>query len=395
MVVKNKFSEFSITTPGAGYSEHMRAWQGVPSVTVTPGGRLYVVFMSGGIYEPDPRNCGIVIYSDNSGDTWSAPVLVLESQPEKRIRISDPELWTDPDGCLWMFWAECPWESGLPMPDYDQKIDMENDSEYHRLEADNTVWCSVCNNPDAEETIWSEPRRLFHGQMRNHPFITDSGRWLFPAYITAPREKYEVFCSDDKGKTFFSSESHSRAPGRAYDEPCFWKMGDGRIGMLVRTVPPVWKRLTSSDNGKSWSDAEPYIDCASQRPCIANLRNGMTVMITSIHQKLRNGLQLMISDDGSDTWSRTIILDDRERVSYPEIAEGDDGTLYIVYDRERNNKIRKSLVTGTSEAAKEILFARIPPDVLKTGVVNNRVVRAKIISKAGISDLNNIYTDVH
>lgn len=391
MKIRNQFAPYAKICPDATDSEAMRAWQGCPSIAMTRGGRLYVTFMSGGIYEPDPRNCGIVMYSDNVGKSWSNPVLVLQSQPDRRLRIADPELWCDPQGRLWMFWAECPWEEGLPLPTYDQKIDMENDSEYHRLEAQNETWCAVCDHPDEEETEWSEPRRLFGGVMRNRPFITASGRWIFPTYLTACREQYEIQYSDDCGNTFSSALSASRSPGRAYDEPCIWQMDNQTIGMLVRTTPPIWKRLTSSDNGSSWSDAEPFLECASQRPCIGNLSSGMTVMITSVHPKLRNGLKLMISDDGGTTWSRTVILDDRERVSYPEFTEGADGTLYIVYDRERNNKIRKSLVTGVSEAAKEILFAQIPVDVLRSGKLNQAAVRASVISKAGISQLDNLY----
>ena len=86
----------------------------------------------------------------------------------------------------------------------------------------------------------------------------------------------------------------------------------------------------------------------------------------------------------------TIKLDD-EYPDYPEFVEGKDGTLYVVYDRERNNKIRKSRVTGYSEAAKEILFARIPPEALSGGVTAD-TVRARVVSKAGINTLVNRFT---
>ena len=86
-------------------------------------------------------------------------------------------------------------------------------------------------------------------------------------------------------------------------------------------------------------------------------------------------------------------MDDRERVSYPEVVWDEEENLYIVYDRERNNKVRKSLVTGQSEAAKEILFARIPAAAWKSGVITPETVRARIISKAGINSLNNQFTE--
>ena len=392
MKVKNQFAPFADIAPDGRYLEQNRAWQGAPSIALTRDGRLYLAFMSGGIYEPDPRNHAVVIYSDDGGEHWSDPVLILHGQPEKRLRLSDPEFWVDPDGRLWLFWADAPYEAGLPLPDYEQQIDMENDSEYHRLEAQNVTRCSVCDDPDAEETVWSAPRTLFPGLMRNRPFVTSGGRWLFPSYLTSYRPEYVIYRSDDRGMTFTPSVGHERNAGRAYDEPCLWQMSDGCIGMTVRTTPPLWKLLISRNDGESWQDAVPFFECASQRPCIGTLQNGMTVMIPSIHSKSRNGLRLMISDDHGKTWARTVILDDRERVSYPEFAEGKDGTLFIAYDRERNNKIRKSRVTGFSEAAKEILFARIPPDVLKTGEVTAETVRARVITKAGISALDNPFS---
>lgn len=110
----------------------------------------------------------------------------------------------------------------------------------------------------------------------------------------------------------------------------------------------------------------------------------------------RNCAIIQYSDDGGDRWSEPVAVlesrpDDRERVSYPEFVEGKDGTLYVVYDRERNNKIRKSRVTGYSEAAKEILFARIPPEALSGGVTAD-TVRARVVSKAGINTLVNRFT---
>lgn len=115
-------------------------------------------------------------------------------------------------------------------------------------------------------------------------------------------------------------------------------------------------------------------------------------MIMSIDKKARNGFQLMYSEDGVD-FSHVMVLDDRARVSYAEMVEDGDGTLYVVYDRERNNKIRKSIVTGVSESAKEILFARIPRSAWENGTVTPDTVRARVISKARIDELKNIYTE--
>ena len=113
MKIKNQFMPNAVIAPGKEYHESERAWQGAPSIAMTKGGRLFVGFMSGGIYEPDPRNHILIIYSDDKGDTWSEPILVIESKPEEHLRDYEIELWCAPSGELWMFWAEVPYKEGL------------------------------------------------------------------------------------------------------------------------------------------------------------------------------------------------------------------------------------------------------------------------------------------
>ncbi len=376
-------------TPAEKYAEEKRAWQGAPSIACTKGGRLLVGFMSGGIYEPDPRNCCLLVYSDDRGENWSEPVLAIESIPAERVRTSEIEMWIDPKGALWFFWTQVPYKAGLAMPDYTQEIDMENDSEYHALEAQGQTWCAVCEDPDAETLVFGEPRCLFNAVIRNHPLVTQSGRWIFPTYLACPRDFYQFYYSDDQGKTLQPTPPRTGRPGgRNYDEPCLYQMKDGRIAALMRTTYHGMYRMFSEDDGLTWTEPEFFLEVASQRPCANNDAEGGAWLIPSIHRKSRNGLRLLYSADGQDFEER-LILEDRPRVSYPEIVFDDEGTMYVAYDRERNNKINKSWITGLAESAKEILFARIPAEVLKTGTVTPETVRARIISKAKINELDN------
>ena len=373
------------------YSEKNLAWLGAPSIARTKGGRLFVAYMSGGIYEPDPRNCGVVIFSEDGGESWSAPIMVLESSRESYLRRSDINLWTDPEGTLWMSWNETPYDKGLALPTYEQKIDMENDSEYHAREAETWTWVAKCADPDAEELEFAAPRKLLPGIMRNRPFAASSGRWFFPAFITAPHDYYEIHYSDDKGETFRHVRIKGRPAGRHYDEPCFFERRDGSLAVFLRQTPPCYRYMESFDNGESWSEPADLIPAASARPCAHNLLDGSVCFIPSVHEKVRNGLRLMHSEDGY-LFENTLVLEDRERVSYPEITEDEEGTLYVVYDRERNNKLRKSRILGTSEAAKEILFARIPREVVRGAAPDENTVRCRVIQKAGINELDNVFT---
>lgn len=376
--------------PGERYAEAHRAWQGVPSLALTRGGRLFAGFMSGGIYEPDPRNCGILLFSDDGGDHWSAPVLALNGLPRERKRNTDIELWVDPDGKLHLFWCEAPYPEGLPMPDYQQKMDMENDSEYHRLEGENRTMEAVCADPDAEELVFSAPRVLFPGILRNRPFVSANGTWLYPVFLTPPRGYYEFYRSEDRGGTFAPVRCEGRALTRNFDEPVFYQADEKTVAVLLRQRDPVFVRALSRDDGKTWSRPEVLCAAASQRPCAMNLADGRRLLITSLDPGKRNGLRLWLSEDGM-SFETAFSLDTRERVSYPEAVQAADGSLFVVWDRERNNKIRKNVAAGISQAAKEILFARIPPEALKIG--SDFVPDVIVISRAQIHTLKNEFTE--
>lgn len=392
MKISNQFIPNAIISPDERYDENNRAWQGAPSVARTRGGRLFVSFMSGGIYEPDPRNNSMLVYSDDNGETWSEPILVLESLKDQRLRVSDLELWVSPTGELWMFWSEYAYPAGLELPTYEQQIDMENDSEYHIWEDRVKTLCCVCNDPDADELVFGKVRLMFNAVMRNKPFVANNGRWLFPTHITSSRPYFQFYYSDDEGKTVQPCERcMGRDLRRAYDEPNFYRLPNGVIAVVVRTTPHIYKRMFSYDNGITWSTPEDFYEAASQRPCVHTDKDGGVFFIPSIAKKARNGMKLMYSLNGME-FSELFTIDDRERISYAEIDRDEEGTLYIVYDRERNNKIRKSRIVGRSEAAKEILFAKIPRAAWENGIITPDTVLARVITKARIDELDNIYT---
>ena len=88
---------------GGRYVGRNRKWQGIPSLTRTRGGRLYVCFYSGGEGE-GAENYVLLKKSDDDGKTWSEPVLAID--PAGNVRAFDPCLWTAPDGRVFLFWAQ-------------------------------------------------------------------------------------------------------------------------------------------------------------------------------------------------------------------------------------------------------------------------------------------------
>ena len=51
------------------YAESIRLFQGMPTVAVTRGGRIYAGWTSGGNGEPHIENYDLLVYSDDGGKT--------------------------------------------------------------------------------------------------------------------------------------------------------------------------------------------------------------------------------------------------------------------------------------------------------------------------------------
>jgi hypothetical protein len=107
----------------------------------TPSGRLWACWVAGG---DSPKAFFVLATSDDDGETWSKPRLVVDAQaqdlPAERSELVG-NLRTDPLGRLWLI--------------FDQSMDM--------FDGRAGVWVAVCENPDAKEPAWSLPRRIWHG----------------------------------------------------------------------------------------------------------------------------------------------------------------------------------------------------------------------------------------
>ena len=141
------------------FQDTYRRWQGIPSIEVTDGGKIFVNFYSGQDAEVG-GNIMVLCVSTDGGKSFRSCEAVVE-HPDPQCRIYDPCLWIDPHGVLWMSWTQA---RGF------------NDGR-------SGVWVSQCSDPDADNLVWSPPRRIANGIMMNKPIVTSKGDWLFPTAI--------------------------------------------------------------------------------------------------------------------------------------------------------------------------------------------------------------------
>lgn len=254
----------------------------------------------------------------------------------------------------------------------------------------------LCDDPDADVLVWSEAFYIGRGIMMNKPTVLSSGEWLFPIAIwpseihgklraAGLREDDDprsyVYKSSDNGKTFVKLGG-SAVKERRCDEHMVLELPNGVLAMYVRTRYGI-AVSHSYDRGVTWSHGE---DSGLGGPCsrfyIGRLRSGRILLINHINFTGRNNLTALLSEDDGKTFPYSIMLDERSGVSYPDVCEGEDGYLYIIYDRERGHG--KRTLEEAYTAAREILVAKITEnDIINGGLKDQNSYLKRIVSKLG------------
>ena len=78
-----------------------------------------------------------------------------------------------------------------------------------------------------------------------------------------------------------------------------------------------------------------------------------------------------ISYDDGASWPHRLLLDERERVSYPDAVEGPDGLIRIVYDFNRFDN-------------REIIMATVAEQDILAGKASSSTQLKMLINKAGV-----------
>ena len=361
--------------PDESASEEHRAWQGCPSIATTKNGRLFASWFSGGAFEPCIYNYNILVMSVDGGASWSTPLLTVGSDVESRLRKIDIELWVNNDNSLWVMWTVSPYTEKSKPATIKTPFDFDYQREFLYTEV------MICKNPDDDVLVWERPRRMCDGFMRNKPIVTSFGRIIAPAYDYAS-QNYKLSYSDDGGESFYNIAVEGKPELNVYDEITVCERRVGELRFLARTNQGCYVYSDSFDNGERWSYAKKYENAPSSRCYYGKLKNGMVVYVRNVSDTERNGIKILLSEDGGDTFSYEKELDSRKNLSYPDLAEDENGNIYIIYDRERDNRCKLNKETWISKAAKEILVSRITIDDIINNPVREGSHLIKIVSKA-------------
>lgn len=346
------------------FGSRKRKWQGIPSIERIENGTIFVAFYSGGKDEQLGNYCVLLKGDEKNG--FSEPVSAVYAG--RFSRCFDPCLWIDGKGRLWFFWSSMP-----------------------RVR----TWAAICEKPMEKVLRWSKPFIVGDGVMLNKPLNSSHGL-LFPLAVwkkeinektvkvcrkmkisknAIPDGAYAVKLKDGK----FIRLGKVRSAKPSYDEHIFSERRDGALEVYIRTAGNI-EKAESDDGGVTWSN--PYdsgIKNPNSRFFIGKLKSGRILLVNHYCYKGRNNLTALLSEDDGKTFPYSLLLDERNKVSYPDAVEGSDGYIYIVYDRERG-----SLNQHETNSAKEILLAKVTESDILAGKITDGESRLKfIVSKIG------------
>lgn len=336
-----------------------RMWQGIPGIERTDKGRLFATWYSGGVSE-QYGNFVVLVKSDDDGKSWTEPIAV--AYDGEQSRCYDPCIWIDPLKRLWLIWAV--------MPEYG-------------------VYASICDDPDAEQLVFSEPRKIGKDVMMNKPTVLKDGSWLFPIAVwqnsievvkgvestDADRGAY-LLKTTDNGSSFVRLGCPS-VENPSFDEHMALEKLDGTVQNWMRTRDGICV-ASSRDNGISYEKAEKIgFTTPDSRFHVCRLRSGRLLLIAHKDTTKRNNLTALLSDDDGATWQYSLMIDERNSVSYPDVKEGNDGYIYVTYDRERGGY--KKSYAESKDFAKEILMARITEQDIIAGEIKDPKSKLRVI----------------
>ena len=310
--------------PDAEFDEAYRFWQGCPTIARTRGGRLFAGWYTGGTVEPSFKNYNLLVQSDDSGRTWSRPVLVIPSLEDKEICCIDIQLFIDPEYRMWIFWTQ---------------------RDMHYAMADEkhlSTYAVICEDPDAPELSLTEPRFIAPGFLRCQPTVLSDGRWMLCAY-DFQEGRYHYSESNDNCLTWERKDGAQRCCPRNFDEPMIVERRDGSLWFVARTAVGVGflAEAFSFDGGKTWGESRlTGIADPSARFFLRRLRSGRILLIKNDSSKQskddreRYNMTAFLSEDDGNSWCASLLIDGGI-CSYPDAVEDDNGNIYLVHDRGR------------------------------------------------------------
>lgn len=324
------------------YNPADRKWCGVSSVIVA-GKNIFAAWQTGGEKEPSDYNYITVAASTDGGKTWIDPFMIID--PPEKVMITVPMFYYNDHGQLFLLF-------------------------FHRA---NGVYALPIYNADGalSEITYDAPFRIgVKNSSFTKPTVFSDGTIGYVSGAGDPATNDAAFYrSDDHGVSFnkistMTSDTDKNA--KRYAESTVVELNDGRywaIRRLENAVNGGMEQYFSSDRGQTWTKGEsnlpkPFFSPGS-RFDMKRLKSGALLLVTNAEgmgATDRRKMTAYLSYDDGKTWNYSLLLDNCI-TSYPDIFQTDDGTIYILFDKNRYGEggIRLCILTEEDVKAGEFI----------------------------------------
>jgi len=288
-------------------------YEAFPDVTRLRNGDLYCVFYAGYGHVSAPNHSlpkgGRVCWmrSRDNGKAWTVPKILVDTDLDDR----DPSVMETSDGTLICnFFTYIPAGDGRPATHYVHIVRSYDNGETWEAQPQ-----LIQPAPDAKFACSSPILELPGGDLILPLYFSRQGR----------PTKTGLVRSSDRGKTWGDFTVIDADSEHEHDsEPHIIRLPDGR---LFTTMRPCMCQSYSSDNGRTWTPAEPT-GFQGHAPYHLVTSDGLLLCAHRLP-----GTALHISTDLGRTWKGPFVIDDVPG-AYPSMVELPDGTIFCVYYEE-------------------------------------------------------------
>lgn len=322
--------------------ESHRNYFGWPSAVITKDDRIAVACSGFRLEHICPFGKAVISYSDDNGETFSAPEAVIDTVLDDR------------DAGLCTFG-----ENGLILTSFNNSVEFQRKRCTREYLNECLEYLDTVNPEDEEKTLGSEFR-----------ISTDNGRtWgeIYRSPVTSPHGPIElkdgrilwvgrVFSSDDsfdKGETHIqiweikkdgsmekiSFIENTEENGALLNscEPYMIELNDGTLICHIRMEGEGFFstfQSESTDGGLTWSKPHALLPKRGGAPAHI-LKHSSGVLISAYgYREKPYGIRVMFSSDNGKTWDTDNILYDGgvdDDLGYPATVELPDGSLLTVF----------------------------------------------------------------
>lgn len=195
-----------------------------------------------------------------------------------------------------------------------------------------------------------------------HGLVLKSGRLLVPVWLSTGEGSHRPSCvatiySDDHGKTWQRGDIVVNTPElKNPSETIAVELADGCVMLNIRHENAEHRRAVSisKDGATGWSKVKLVPDLY-EPICMASilrLRDNYGIVFASPNpvglgepekSRKRANLTLRLSQDEGETWPTTKVLH-AGASAYSDLAQGPDGTIYCLYERDGHNIVCASFL---------------------------------------------------